>query len=145
MDLAAFIKGIIPNAQILGTSTSAIISGGKLIHDQCLISITQMDEGSVRTARIPVKEGGGGALSARALCDRAAEAMVRGDTKLLFIFAPEHYRDIERFVEASNERMPGVQLIGGVVDWNDIIGTSGFVFDENGWSGDEMIPDVRYV
>ncbi len=138
VDLAAFIKRIIPNARILGTSTSAIINGGKLIHDQCLISITQMDAGSVRTARIPVKEGGD-ALSAREMCDRAAETAARDDAKLLFAFAPEPYRDIERFVELSNERMPGVQLLGGVVDWNDIIGDSGFVFDENGWSGDEMI------
>ena len=51
VDLAAFIKGIIPNAQILGTSTSAIISEGKLIHDQCIISITQMDEGKGKRFR----------------------------------------------------------------------------------------------
>ncbi len=140
VDLAAFIKRIIPNARILGTSTSAIICGGKLIHDQCLISFTQMDGGSARVARMPLNEAGGdGAISARQTCDRAAELAVRDDTKLLFVFAPEPYRDIERFVEFSNERMPGVQLLGGVVDWNDIIGGSGFVFDENGWSGDEMI------
>ena len=34
VDLASFVKRLIPNARILGTSTSAIISGGKLIHDQ---------------------------------------------------------------------------------------------------------------
>lgn len=128
MDLAAFIRKIIPNARILGTSTSAIISGGKLLHDQCLISITQMDVGNVRVARMPLNEAGGGAPSTRALCDRAAARMVRDDTKLLFVFSPEPYRGIERFVEFSNERMPGVQMVGGVVDWNDIIGNSGFFF-----------------
>ena len=63
-DLAVFIKGILPEAQILGTSTSAIISEGRLIHDQCLISVTQMDGGNVETCRIPRGKGlraGGGA------------------------------------------------------------------------------------
>nr|AHF25603.1 diguanylate cyclase/phosphodiesterase [uncultured bacterium Contigcl_23] len=138
--LAAFIKGIIPNAHILGTSTSAIIREGKLIHDQCVISITQMDEGNVRAARIPLKgAGSGSAVPARELCAGAAELIVRSDTKLLFVFSPEPYRDIERFVECSNVLMPGVQMLGGVVDWNNVIGDTGFVFDENGWSGDEMI------
>ena len=138
VDLAAFVKRLIPNARILGTSTSAIISGGKLIHDQCLISITQMDEGGVRAARIPTVAADGSAIPAEALCDRTAEQLVGNDTKLLFAFAPERYRDIERFVTVSNARMPGVQMAGGVVDQNDIIGDAGFVFDENGWSGDEM-------
>ena len=39
-DLAKFIKDMIPGAHILGTSTSAIIQNGKVIRDQCLISIT---------------------------------------------------------------------------------------------------------
>jgi len=138
VDLAAFIKGIIPNAQILGTSTSAIISEGKLIHDQCIISITQMDEGNVFAARIPVMEKDS-QIPAEELCARAADLAVRDYTKLLFVFSPAPYRDIERFVACSNEKMPGVQMIGGAVDWNDIIGDAGFVFDEKGWSGQEMI------
>ena len=110
VELAAFIKRVVPNAQIVGTSTSAIISGGKLIHDQCVISVTQLDEGDDLAARIPVEdEDGSGALSAQALCALAAERMVRSDTKLLFVFSPQQYRDIERLVEVSNECMPGVQ------------------------------------
>ena len=139
VDLAAGIKSIIPNAQILGTSTSAIISEGKLIHDRCVISVTQMDEGNAFAARIPVKDENGRMLCAETLCAAAANRMVRDNTKLLFVFSPEVYRDIDRFVEFSNEKMPGVRLIGGVADRNDIIGDSGFVFDENGWSGQEMI------
>ena len=140
VDLAASVKKIIPNAQILGTSTSAIISEGKMIHDQCLISITQMDEGNVRTERIPLESAGSGLpVPAERLCSEAADRMIREGTKLLFVFSPETYLDIERFVECSNRRMPGVQMIGGVVDRNDVIGENGFVFDETGWSGQEMI------
>ena len=140
VDLAAFIKKIIPNARILGTSTSAVINGGKLIHDRCVISITQMDEGSVLTARFPLQEAGSDRMvSAESLCAGAAELLLRNNTKLMIAFFPEEYRDIERFVEISNERMPAVQMIGGVTDRNDIIGDAGFVFDENGWSDREMI------
>ena len=140
VDLASFIKGIIPTAHILGTSTSAIINDGKLIHDQCIISVTQIDEGSVHTARIPLAEEGSDSLiSAETLCVKTAEEMISDNTGLLFAFTPEQYRDIERFVAISNEKMPSVQMIGGVVDWNDIIGDTGFVFDENGWSDQEMI------
>ena len=67
VDLAAFFKGIIPNAQILGTSTSAIINEGKLIHDQCVVSVTQMDGGNALAARIPVTEADGCAVSAETL------------------------------------------------------------------------------
>ena len=137
-DLASFIKGILPSAQILGTSTSAIICEGKLIHDQCLISVTQMDGGNVRSVRIPLREEGY-ILPAEKLCALAAERVIRKDTRLLFAFAPESCREIERFVQISNEEMPGVTMIGGVTDYSDIIGNAGFVFDENGWSGEEMI------
>ncbi len=98
-----------------------------------------MDEGSVLAARIPLQEADDRMLPARALCARTAELTARRNAKLLFVFSPAQYRDIERFVEISNEQMPGVQMLGGVVDWNDIIGDAGFVFDENGWSGREMI------
>ena len=140
VDLASFIKGIIPNAKILGTSTSAVISEGKLIHDQCVISVTQMDDGNVFTARIPLTEDGSESMiTAEELCARTADLIVSDNTRLLFVFSPEQYRDIERYVEISNEKMPSVQMLGGVVDRNDIVGDTGFVFDENGWSSQETI------
>ena len=140
VDLAAFIRKLIPNAQIFGVSTSAVISGGKLIHDQCMISVTQLDEGNVLAARIPVKEAGSGRLlPAETLCAQASERMVRDNTKLLFAMFPKCYMDIGRFVEISNDRIPGVQMIGGIADWNGVISDSGFVFDDTGWSGEDVI------
>ena len=139
VDLAAGVKRIIPTAKILGTSTSAVISEGKLIHDQCLVSVTQMDEGSVSAVRIPVKDTDGNMIPAETLCAKAAEKLTGDNTKLLFAFSPKPYLDIDRLVEFSNTRMPGVRMLGGVADWNDVIGNAGFVFDENGWSDQEMI------
>ena len=139
VDLAAFIRGLIPRAHILGTSTSAVISGGKLAPDQCVISVTQMDEGHVSTVRIPVEDGAGRMVPAEELCAGVAERLEGKGAKLLLAFFPEPYRDTERFVYLSNSLMPDVQMIGGVTDWNDIIGDAGFVFDEAGWSGRELI------
>lgn len=139
VDLAAFIKGIVPGAGIVGTSTSAIILGGKLIHDQCIISITQMTGGSVHAARVPTAAEGRQMMPAESLYEGVREKLVREDTKLLLAFFTETYRDVERFTAASNRRTPAVPMIGGVADWNDIIGNTGFVFDENGWSGQDAI------
>lgn len=136
VDLAAFIKRLIPWAKILGTSTSAVISGGKLLHDQCVISVTQMAEGSVRVARFPLGDAGSPAPSGEALCGEVRETLVRDDTKLLLAFFTD-YQEIERFVVCSRTQMPGVQMVGGLTDWSDILGDAGFVFDETGWSGRE--------
>ena len=86
-DLAAFIKGILPEAQILGTSTSAIISEGKLIHDQCLISVTQMDGGNVETCRIPLQDGEGMIPAEKrenAECPSAPRPRIRINHMLIF-------------------------------------------------------------
>ncbi len=143
VELAAFIKNIIPKAHILGTSTSAVIRGGRLLHYQCVISITQMSEGSIRSVRIPVFKNDTDLIPAKELCDIVKDAVVRDNTGLMFAFFPDKYGDIKRFTDLSNEEFPGVKLIGGVVNNNDIdresSGKSGFVFDENGWSDNSII------
>ena len=140
VELAAFIKQRIPEARILGTSTAGILVGGKLIHDQCVISITQMAEGSVRTVRVPLREGSREALlPAGTLCSRVKDALVGENTRLVIAFFTAAYPDVNLFVEETNRQFPGVQMIGGVTEWNDIIGDGGFVFDENGWSAQDAI------
>ena len=51
----------------------------------------------------------------------------------MFVFFTEGYRDIKRFVDSSNELMPGTQLIGGVAGGRELVGSdltnNGFVFD----------------
>ncbi len=138
VDLAAFVKAQMPGAQILGTSTSAIISNGRMIHDQCMIFITQMSQGSVRVVRMPLK-GDEGPAGPAALCTRVRDALVSDNTRLLLAFFPEMYRDIDRLMDICNEQMPGLRMLGGVLDTNDLLGESGFVFDENGWSGTQAI------
>ena len=85
--LAAFIKGILPNAQILGTSASAVLCEGKLIHDQCVISVTQMDEGSVLAAL--------NGDSLECLADFATGVQVVGDPHEITKVAGDHILEID--------------------------------------------------
>ena len=144
VDLAAFIKNIVPRAHIFGTSTSAVINGGKLFHDQCIISITQVSEGSILSARVPTFDTvTGEMIGAHELGMNIKAKVVREDTKLMLSFFTIMYPDVARFVYESNELMPGVQMIGGVADKNDLNGDTygnvGFIFDENGSSDREAI------
>ena len=59
VDLARFIKNLVPSAKIFGTSTSAVIHMGKLVQNQCVISVTQMSGGQqqrIAIARAIVNE-----------------------------------------------------------------------------------------
>ena len=144
VELASFIKSIVPRAHIIGTSTSAVINGGKLMSDRCIVSITQVSEGSVHSARIPIFDTKTGELiEAQELGMNIKAKIITEDTKLLLSFFTPAYTEIARFVELSNERIPGIQMIGGVAEKNDLngdfYGDSGFVFDENGSSDKDAI------
>ncbi|MCR5790611.1 MAG: EAL domain-containing protein [Lachnospiraceae bacterium] len=144
VELAGFIRHIVPRAHIFGTSTSAVISGGRLLHDQCVISVTQMAEGSIRSARIPLTdENGQDPVSPERLCDLVKDAVIETDTALMLAFFPDIYHGIKCFSDLTNEVFPGVRMIGGIVSGNNIDRqsgkNSGFVFDENGWSDKSLL------
>ena len=143
VDLASFIKKAIPGAQILGSSTSAIIRNGKVIRDQCLISVTQMDGGRIRTAFLDTLESDGTAVPAGTLCERIREAVTGQDTKQLLTFLTGKYPLVSDLAAESNRCFPGISMTGGIAAYPDLDrnGSSGtgFVFDENGASDHSMI------
>ena len=143
VDLAKFIADLVPGAHILGTSTSAIISWGKLAPNQCVISVTQMKKGGVRTAMIPTFDDADIPVPVDELCEKVRLAVVRNNTRLMLTFLTAKYLDVYQFVERCNDFMPGVQMIGGLANTSDIslreFLDSGFVFDENGWSNKAVI------
>ena len=144
VDLARYIKELVPDVKIFGTSTSAIISNGKLIPDQCIISITQMNNGHINTARFSTfNEETNEFISPDALCQKVKGEVLRDETKFLLTFFTATYYDIYSFVEKSNTCFPGVKMLGGLADspgsgLNDLSGGS-FVFDENGWNENGVI------
>lgn len=143
VELARFISRLVPGANIFGTSTSAIISNGRLIQNQCIISITQMSGGSIRTAMLPTFDEYDMPVPPEKLCENVKEAVIGADTKLMLTFLTGKYLDVYSFVEKCNDCFPGVQMIGGLANTSEIslrrFIDSGFVFDENGWSDKSMI------
>ena len=84
VELAKYIVKLVPGAHIFGTSTSAIIMNGKLIPNQCLISITQMSKGSIRTELLSTyNETGEEPLTAEEVCAEVTKAVVGPDTRFL--------------------------------------------------------------
>ena len=138
VDLARFIKGIVPNAHIFGTSTSGVIGWGKLMNNQCVISVTQMEGGYVRTMRRPYVKESGEAISTEDLLRSIEEHIITEDTGLLLTFFSGSYLNASEFVDKSNDIIPGIPMLGGVADRPvskaGPDASMGFVFDENGWS-----------
>ena len=142
-DLAKFIKDMIPGAHILGTSTSAIIQNGKVIRDQCLISITQMNGGRIKTTCLNTIADDGTVVPPCDLCENIRETVIDGDTGQLLTFLTARYPLVGALAEESNRCFPGIAMMGGIaaypdIDRNGSTGT-GFVFDENGASDHSMI------
>ncbi len=143
VELAGFIKEMVPQAHIFGTSTSAVIGKGKLLRNQCVISVTQMQEGRVRMLRLPTFEESGEPVLPEVLCRKIREEILEEDTKLLLTFLTRKYLDVASFVEQCNDYFPGVQMIGGLAGAPEnnarVLSEQGFVFDENDWSYEDML------
>ena len=144
VDLARFIAKLVPGAHIFGTSTSAVIGWGRLIRNQCVISVTQMSKkGRVKTALLPTFDEDGHMLAVDKLCQSVKDAVISEDTKLMLTFLTGKYLDVYSFVERCNDFFPGVQMIGGLANTSDInlkrFLDSGFVFNEKGWSSKGIV------
>ena len=143
VDLAKFIAAIVPKAHIFGTSTSAVINNGKLLQNQCLISVTQMSDCKVRTALLPTYTADNKPIPPEELCRSVKDAVIQDDTKLMLTFLTRRYLDVYSFVDKCNDVFPDVQMIGGISGSPDIKLLKsiryGFVFNENGWTKSGII------
>lgn len=143
VDMARFIKSIVPDAHIFGTSTSAVINAGKLYFDQCVISVTQMSEGRVSSVLLPLQDRKGKTRDTDSLCADVKDVAVDNETRLLLTFMTGGYLDAYNFVDRCNKYFPKVQMIGGVTTTSEIAqkkyAGKGFVFNESGYSDCGMI------
>ncbi len=144
VDLARFMKQIVPGAHIFGTSTSAVICNGKLMQNRCVISVTQMKKASVKAVlQSTFDSDTGKPLPADEICQNIRDAVVNDETKLLLTFLTKKYHDVYSFVDGCNSLFPGVQMIGGIANISGMNMhknlESGFVFNEKGWSNKGVI------
>ena len=144
VELARFIKSIVPQAKIVGTSTSAVINFGKLLMNQCMISVTQITGGHVQSGIIPTRDPQTGLpISVDDVCHTAQGRVLQEIAKLILTFLAGSYLDIQRMVDRSNECQPGLPMLGGIVTVSDIgqqkACKAGFVFDENGWTSQGLL------
>ena len=144
VDLARFVKHVVPNAQIFGTSTSAVICNGKLLQNRCVISVTQMKKGTVKAVMQPTFDSDTGKpMPPDEICQNIRDAVINDNTRVLLTFLTAKYLDIYSFVDKCNDYFPNVQMIGGLANTSDInlhkFIDSGFVFNEKGWSNKGII------
>ncbi|MBR7084556.1 MAG: diguanylate cyclase, partial [Oscillospiraceae bacterium] len=138
VDIAKFIAQLVPKAHIFGTSTSAVICWGKLMQNQCIVSVTQTEKGSIRTALLPTFDENDKPIPEHVLCQQIKETVLDDQTKLLLTFLTGKYLNVYHFVETCNTYFPGVQMIGGLANTSEInlkkFLDSGFIFNEKGWT-----------
>lgn len=144
VELARFIKELVPNAMIFGTSTSAVINWGKYAQNQCAISVSAMKECRVKVRLMPyTDEYSDNILPVDMLCGEVKREILDDETKLLLVFASERYKDIFQFVNRCNDFFPGVPMTGGVAtipQTRQKAGAiQGFVFDEKRWSDQAIL------
>ncbi|MCR5847458.1 MAG: EAL domain-containing protein [Lachnospiraceae bacterium] len=139
VDLARYVKNIVPKAKVFGTSTTGVINWGKLSQNQCIYSVTLMDEAKVDTVMLPTfYEDTDEMIPSDILCKNVKEKLGDTEYKLMLTFLTQDYLDVYDFVENCNDIFPGTQMIGGLACVsNNATGQTqdnGFVFDEKGWS-----------
>lgn len=144
LDIAGFIKETVPRAVIFGTSTSAVINRGKMLQNQCIISISLMSPaGKISSVFLPEFDENGKPVSPDDLCKKIKDSVIKDDTKLLLAFLTQDYKDIHSFAEKSNEYFPGVKMTGGFANTPKITlkeqPGSGFVFNDKECSARSMI------
>lgn len=144
VELARYIKELVPDAKIFGTSTSAVILNGKLLPDQCIISISQMKSGHINTARFStIDKETNEYITPDEMCQKVKDEVLGEDTELLLTFLTVKCNEVFNFVEKSNTYFPGVKMLGGIADGQggglNSLPDNSFVFDEKGWSDDSII------
>ena len=144
VDLARFIKTIVPDATIFGTSTFSVINGGRGAQNQCVISVSLMDEGKIHSQMISyVDEENDSIVPSKLICGQIRHELVENNTKLLLTAIAGRYMDAKILIDRCNDMFPGMPMMGGVVCSNastmSDLTKDGFVFNEASWSAHAIL------
>ena len=113
-ELATELKEILPNAVMIGCSTSHVICEGKILQGACLISLTVFEQCEIRIGMFSCEQEPGVEKAGEALGEEVSEALVKGDKGLMLTFFPLSYYKTAKFVERMDRLNRGLNMIGGV-------------------------------
>ena len=135
LELAKFVKSLIPNAKIFGTSTSAVIYRGRTLYDHCVISITKMEKDNrIQTALLETYDNTNHPIAPMTLARKVKDTILTDNTDILLTFITRMYRDVYLFINECNQIFPQVKMIGGLANMPEssleVFEQSGFVFNE---------------
>ena len=105
--IARIVTEFLPNAKIIGCSTSGVICDGKIIEDSCLVSIATFDGCEIETFYTDTCD------NEKQLCAELSEKLVKGRSGFMLLFLPAYYSKGIKLVELINKRLAGVKMLGG--------------------------------
>lgn len=105
--IARVVTEFLPNAKIIGCSTSGVICDGKILEDSCLVSIATFDGCEIETFYSDACD------NEKQLCAELSEKLVKGRNGFMLLFLPAYYSKGIKLVELINKRLSGVKMLGG--------------------------------
>ena len=96
--LSADVGQLLPNAVIIGCSTSKVICEGDIVANACLISITETEKSELRLGMFKCQDAEGKDKSGEALCKEVSEALLESGEGLMLVFFPLSYYKTAKFV-----------------------------------------------
>lgn len=113
-DLVKTIEEKLPNAKIIGCSTSHIILEGQIIPKACLISFTAFDSAEITTGTASIFDNNKELLPGSVLANNILEKIPTSiKNPFVLIFFPLSYSRIEAVVNTINDSDRKIRLLGG--------------------------------
>ncbi|MGN1148263.1 MAG: EAL domain-containing protein [Lachnospiraceae bacterium] len=128
--LAQDIKALLPNAVLIGCSTSHVICEGQILSG-CLISITEFEDCEMKMGVFSCVTEAGKEKDGEVLCKEVIEGLVQGASGLMLVFFPLAYHKTAKFVEHMNRVGQGLKMIGGAAYVGEEGEPNGYPSDEN--------------
>lgn len=113
-ELVSELRELLPNAVMIGCSTSHVICEGKIIQGACLISLTVFEQCEIRSGMFSCEREKGIERDGEDLAAEVSGELVKGNKGLMLTFFPLSYYKTAKFVEHMDRLNDGLNMIGGV-------------------------------
>lgn len=144
-NIMSFVKTILsylPNAKIIGCSTSGVVFNGEIRKDCCLISVTEFKYASVKTELVRLTDAVGSDIRGSLLADKTIGSVVTENSRYMFTFFARPFLKVSSFIERINEFDKKIKLIGGIANTPTRpfvnLEMHSFVFDNSGVSANSL-------